>query len=293
MKCNTNNKRAIVAYLDYKNDQYAMFKIFLYSAELIDIVNTDIVIFYDPSYHEIFKNYSVPIVLGNKNSKLILIQMLSISISDSDFSEYLYINSIACLSNQHWLKRYDFILKTDIDIVLTDNWNNYYPTGFETGLGCYNHDNDTKQKLKQLADRLKLPLKQTYQYNIGSSWYGKSEDILNVASLTVLISRELLVTEFKKSTGEWPGFFKGVTSLYASEIAINYLIDNIIIKADHLDFPSDSTDNIVNHTHIHFVHCTDLFSKHAFLRGDYDDIDIARLNKSIVNEYCLYCALSS
>jgi len=105
--------------------------------------------------------------------------------------------------------------------------------------------------------------------------------------------RELLTTEFKNFTGEWPGFFRGVTSLYASEIAINHLIDSIFINAESLDFNSNSKDNISLHSHIHFTHCTDMFSKHAFLQGDYDTVDASSLDKTIVSEYCLYCALTA
>ncbi|MCX6204943.1 MAG: hypothetical protein NTZ19_01660 [Bacteroidetes bacterium] len=287
------NRRAIVAYLAYKQDQYAMFKVFLNSIELINAKDTDIVIFYESPYAPVFEKYSDTIDIGTNNAHLILIEMESLHISDRAFEQYLYINSISCLQNQEWLKKYTYILKTDLDVVLTTKWNDYYPTGFETGLGAYNHDDNTKQQLKKVADRLQLLSKNKYQYNIGSSWYGKSEDILQVASLCVSISRELLTNEFKNFTGEWPGFFRGVTLLYASEIAINHLIDDIYINSDCLDFNSNSIDTTSLHSHIHFGHCTGIFSKHSFLLGDYDSIDINSLDTNIVNEYCLFCALTA
>lgn len=289
----TNNKRAIVGYLAYKSDQYTMFKIFLNSIELIDANDTDIIIFYEAPYAPVFEKYADTIDIGKNNAHLILIKMESLHISDKAFEQYLYINSISCLVNQEWLRRYTYILKTDLDVVLTAKWNDHYPSGFETGLGAYNHDDNTKHQLNKVADRLELLSKSKYRYNIGSTWYGKSEDILQVAGLCVSISRELLTNEFKNFTGEWPGFFRGVTLLYASEIAINHLIDTICINTDGLDFNSNSLDNISPHTHIHFGHCTDIFSKHAFLRGDYDAIDAKSLDTNIVNEYCLFCALTA
>lgn len=151
--------------------------------------------------------------------------------------------------------RYTYILKTDLDVVLTPRWNTHYPDGFETGLGAYNNDNNTKQRLHEVALRLQLPSLNSYLYNIGTSWYGGSKEIINIARLTVSINKELLKHEFKNFTGEWPGFFRGVTLLYASEIAINHLVDKIIINANDLDYNSDSNSKTVNHTHIHFVRC--------------------------------------
>jgi hypothetical protein len=291
MHRNINHSRAIVAYLDNHHEQYIMFKIFLNSLELIDVEDTDIVIFYNPSYAKYFDNYLNSIYIGKNQARLILIEMESLTTIDKDFHDYPFINSIACLLNQEWLLQYSYILKTDLDVVLTPNWNSHYPQGFETGLGAYNNDFNTKQKLNDVVERLKLKINGKYNYNIGSSWYGSSDKILSVAQLTVKICREFLLNEFKNFVGEWPGFFRGVTSLYASEIAINYLIDNI--NYNNIDIDSDSNSLKINATHIHFIHCDIMFSKHAFLEGKYTDVDPNSLNTDIINQYCLFCALTS
>jgi hypothetical protein len=293
MKEISNHSRAIVGYLDYRQDQYTMFKVFLNSIEMIDAADTDLIIFYHPAYDSVFGAQTTKIEIGENSALLFLIKMEPLANIDIDFQGYPYINSIACLTGQDWLKKYTYILKTDLDVVLTDKWNSHYPEGFETGLGAYNHDLTTKRRLSGLAERLQLLSGNSYLYNIGSSWYGKSEDVISVAAKTILISRELLTHEFKEFEGEWPGFFKGVTSLYASEIAINHLIDEIYINSDNLDYSSDSQELAANHTHIHFAHCSEVFSKHAFLKGNYNDIDVNTLDKRFINQYCLFCALTA
>ncbi|WP_457831556.1 DUF7164 domain-containing protein, partial [Staphylococcus aureus] len=90
--------------------------------------------------------------------------------------------------------------------------------------------------------------------------------------------------EFKYNTGEWPSYYKGVVTLYASEIAINLSVNNLLIDESNIDYYSDSNDLASEHSHIHFWHTDKFFSKHEYFNGKYKHFLIGDLDTSIVNQ---------
>ncbi|CAF0979232.1 unnamed protein product [Rotaria sp. Silwood1] len=64
--------------------------------------------------------------------------------------------------------------------------------------------------------------------------------------------------------GEWPKWWRDITSLYAAEIAINHIYSSTLghqHESNALDHPSFSKDSVWNVWHIHCLHNDDYFSK--------------------------------
>jgi hypothetical protein len=242
---------------------------------------------------------SVWYLLPKTDPNVIIIETNSISDSnshDKTFLNYHYVNSISCITlNQDWLLKsnYEYILKTDCDVFLTNNFIDFFPDKhlFYTGRGAYSNSDNIRNKIKTIAKR------NGYRYqdnqNIGATWYGNKNDIINVAKLTIEALADLLKNDFP-TEGQWPDWYKGVSSMYASELAVNHLIDkNNIIISDKFD--SSSTDNRnwkdTGVYHIHCWHTDDLYSKFKNINKTYIDIDSEKLDINKTNEYCLILSL--
>jgi len=128
-------------------------------------------------------------------------------------------------------------------------------------------------------------------HNIGATWHGPTAQVLAVGRLMVPLMKYFITVEFNRRHGKWPGWYRGVSSMYASEIAINHLIDAVRIEPDQLDFPSTSGEPIDGHPHIHCWHTGELFSKRHFEAGLYRGLDLGGLDTTIVKAYCLHMAM--
>lgn len=282
------NKRAIVIYLDFNPYQFKMFKMLMKSLELIQAIETDLIVFFNPLYSQeiLFENSFL-----TDRCEVKFFESPDLKYSET-FMGYEYINSIACMLGQEWLKDYEYILRTDTDTLLTEKWNNFYPDNFTVGVGGYNNDDLTAQKIELVAKKHGL-FKNDREYikNLGSTWYGKSEDVLAASVLATTLTDYFINHEFREDHGAWPGYYRGVSTLYASEIAINFLIKQLDKDVVNLDFPSTSSGAAIDHVHIHCWHTEDSFSKMKFFDGYYDHIDVNDLDLSKISDFSLYCAL--
>jgi len=212
---------------------------------------------------------------------------------------YPYINSIEIFSKQkaNFIRKYKEVLKTDLDVFLTPAFKKWHIKGkkFFTGGGGYNNDIKVKSNIKKISKELNL---NHYDiYNIGSTWYGSGNDVVNVGSLTTKVLYHILKNYFKNGNGEWPSWYRPVSSMYASEIAINHLMKNKVkMVPDKLDFFSTSKNSIWKHPHIHSWHTSsneEGFSKFKFASGDYNKVNLRKLNKKIISNYCIYNAVKA
>lgn len=211
-----------------------------------------------------------------------------------EYHNYHYANSITYISdNRNILLDYDIVLKTDADIFLTEAIINYIPENFTVGMGYYSNQL-VQEKLKQESQR--FGLKHNEYFNIGATWYGRSIDIINVADLTVSLMLSLLSEHFSKDWGQWPNWYGGVCSMYASDLAINHLISNLYIS-NKFDCSSAhaniKTNEIIT---AHCLHTNAMFSKFEFEKGDsseYANIDLSFLNLDLINQYCTFIAENS
>lgn len=277
------NRRAIVVFLDSNDEQIMMIKMMIKSIELSNLINTDLIVFHNPKITE-FKNRYL------NNCYVQFIEEHPISYNEP-FLNYHYINSISCMYNT-FLSNYDYILKTDVDTLFTPKLNDFYPEKFTCGVGGYNNDVDTEMKLQMVGNHFGINKKKNYIKNLGSSWYGTSTEIIKIAKLTQEITEYLLNHEFKNSEGSWPGYYRGVSTMYASEIAINHFINDINIDNGNLDFPSTSNLLTSDHVHIHCWHTDQNFSKFKLFNKGYLDIKTQELNITKISDYCLFCAIT-
>ncbi|MGL4344233.1 MAG: DUF7164 domain-containing protein [Cellulosilyticaceae bacterium] len=273
-------KRAVVIFIENKPHLITEMRALAHSLDLLMCLDTDLVVFGPKQALLRVPNQCIKLdapIISNRPS----------------WKNYHYINSLACLDepSAKMLDQYDFILRSDADTFLTPAWNDFYPDGYMTGKGGYVSDDFTKEKLTQIATTLGLRHKGIF--NIGSTHYGDTKLVREVCKLSVEIAAYILKNEFLTNEGQWPGWFRGVTSMYATEIAVNHLVDNLVIDANKLDFRSDSHQPISDHPHIHCWHTHNTFSKFAFQKGSYNNINPQTLNQNIVCDYCLATALHS
>lgn len=199
---------------------------------------------------------------------------------------YKFMNSIECLLQSDQLHRYDWILRTDTDVFLTPVFKSWYPDKFTTGAGYYCHENFTENKLKGISK--KLNMKHWGVHNIGSSWYGKTKEVLQIAKSTIDATFYIFHEEFKENKGEWPKWYMGVSLLYGGEIAVNNKFGKDFVNGK-LDFPSSSESMVSDHPHIHCLQDDHDFSKLKYQNGHYCDIGEPG-SISTVKDYCMYIA---
>lgn len=273
-------KRAIVVYLENKQDLLLMFNCLYTSLKYIQSTDTDLVVFgTQESLNKIpddcIKKVCAPITYK------------------PEWHNHHYMNSLYCLvcEESDFLDGYDFLLRCDLDTFLTPAWNSYYPDSYSVGEGSYVHYDEVRQNIRRIASR--LGFRHQGIHNIGSTHYGKPSQVRQVCRLALPITKYILNQEFIDGPGEWPKWYKWVSILYGTEIAVNHLIEDIQIDYGKLDYLSTSEDSIRKHPHIHCWHTEDCFSKFQFAAGTYDGLDMNVLDIDKVKDYCLFIALKS
>jgi hypothetical protein len=210
---------------------------------------------------------------------------------DPEWFSYRYANSIACMNGAgaHRLDRYSHLLRSDVDTFITPAWNSFYPGNFICGHGGYSHDDDVRQKLRDIAAL--FGLEHRGLTNAGSTWYGPTPLVRRVAAVTEMILRYILDHYFREDEGAWPGWYAGVSSMYASEIAINHCVPDAT-RSDQLDHGSTS-GSIGDFAHIHCWHTDDKFSKHWFMSERYGPEDRKNLNLDLIPDYAMEMSFRS
>jgi Glycosyl transferase family 2 len=210
---------------------------------------------------------------------------------DPVWGGYRYINALACLNGAgaEQLDRYSHLLRTDVDTFLTPAWNAFYPTAFTFGNSTYAND-DVPQRIQTIATAYGLTHRG--MTNIHTTWYGATAVVRRAAAFAEMLTKHLLTHEFAVDAGEWPGWYRGVATRYAGEIAVNHCASDAQRSA-LLDAPSTSTESIARYPHIHCWHTDQLFSKHRFMGGGYTREDAQDLNLDVIRDYCLKLSLRS
>jgi hypothetical protein len=129
-------------------------------------------------------------------------------------------------------------------------------------------------------------------FGCGSSILARADLVMRMLARQTYWT-EVILKDFGDSPGTWPGWWRGVASMYAAEIVANeqwvaYLAYG---RERILDFESFSMSPIdIMTIHIHAVPTDDYFSKYKFRIGEYDGVDIASLDRGVVREYCHWIA---
>jgi len=273
-------KKGIVVFLDSDLNQQKLFK-GLYNSFVYSKTNetTDLIVF-------------TPLEKESIPSDCIYVRTDSIS-KGGLFNNYGYINSIYCLTTPQaeFLYQYDLLLRTDVDTFVTPLFKDYVPYIYTTGHGGYNNDKNIKNNLSTIAKT--LGLREKKRYNIGSTHYGYGPLVVDVAKIQYNVCEHIFKDWFKDGEGAWAGWYKGVTTMYAGELAVNHLVDEIEIT-HRFDYYSDSILPIEHNgtLHIHSWHTENDYSKHKLLCGHYNNIDKNEIEHlDLIKYYCLFNAI--
>jgi hypothetical protein len=230
-------------------------------------------------------------VLARFPADVVKIEQRSVN-EDPEWRGYLYANSIACMNGggAERLDRYTHLLRTDVDTFITPAWNDFYPSGFVTGLGGYSNDDDVRARIRAIAARFGL----THHglTNVGSTWYGPTDVVRRASAVAEMVLRHILSHEFADHEGAWPGWYRGVSLLYAGEIAVNHCAPDAQ-RSELLDAHSTSREPTSRFPHIHCWHTDDKFSKHFFMAGRYTPADAHGPSLDVVRDYCMAMSFRS
>jgi hypothetical protein len=221
-----------------------------------------------------------------------------------DLSHYGYLDSIMVAFEGYKYFKFDFLLRTDMDVFLTPLFAKWLPLNcnhFITGRGAYSGDFNMKRIQKAAKN---VNLKPDDVRNLGSTWYSTPNQFrivsyLTLVSMVYLSNEEFSPTERKGKLAaiHWPDWHYGVVLLYGQNLAMNHLISSRRInikKLDNLiDFRSINVDLLSSVVHIHVYHGSDMFSKSAFKAGAYNSITLPINDTHLVKYYCLSMALES
>lgn len=279
------NKKAIAVYLDNSDKMEIEFS-WLHKTWLLWSLEEeyDLVVFYNPDAIERVKKFQ-----GIK-----AIEMPYMRLSGA----YKFLNShYFCLDdkyNQH-LKSYEYLMKTDCDVFLTERMRGFVPSKFIIGQGGYyeGHEETKNDYIKNLSKKLNLNYNGLKQ--IGATFFGKTRSVINVTANQSIVTESIITTfsrdeEFKNS-----GFQLGIASMIAGEIVVNHIFSNQHVCLHVLDSKCWQTTKIGSDIlHIHAWHTDQKWSKHSFFKNEYTDWIINSENAFLnAGNYCQFIATIS
>lgn len=206
--------------------------------------------------------------------------------------DYKYLQSIVYLESPEarFLRKYDYLMRTDADAFLTPAFVRLMPTEFQVGNAGYGFMYDTQQML--IGWSRELGLRHNGVHNVGETQFGPTDIVLDVCRLTTDVTVELLNRAFTNATPNqgWPRWHRGVASMYGLELAINHLVPEVELNP-LIGYSSSDAGNVQSVQHIHCQHTDSMFSKFAFDRGLYQFLNVTGWDTSDVRAWSLSMAL--
>jgi hypothetical protein len=282
------NSKAIVVYLDAGDKAAEEFSWLQKTYLLWDLqLEYDLVVFHNPA------------VTPPQDEGLVARPLAPMAQEDEFWSDYPFVNSFAMFRHQtekeRILDQYEFLLKTDCDVFLTSNLRGLAPDKVLLGYGGYMEDLESRDEVTKNLSRLakEYRISDCSLNHVGASIFGKTRDVLPVISDHLAMTRRLLETEWRSGNpGKWPGWYRGVASMYAIHLAVNKNLQARDVRLNALD--SFCLDNKISKDvlHIHAWHCVADFSKHKWFAGKYKRPSISALPDK-AKDYCLCVASHS
>ena len=203
-------------------------------------------------------------------------QPFEINISYGPINSFIMFNRTDIYAILH---SYKYVLRTDYDVFLSPAlffWRPIY--SIMTGKGGYSADFNTK-RLKLISQ--KLNMKHVGVHNVGSTWFGQTEVLIKLSKKTLEMTANIFLNEFnpklpglekinftKSIEGEWPTWWRPVSSLYGAELSLNHLVENFSVShKGEMDTPSCSEKLIWETPHIHCWHDDCEFQKFEFIKN--------------------------
>lgn len=277
-------KKAIVVYVDNSTKMEIEFS-WLYKTWMLYSLEDefDLVVYYHPDAKKIIDKFS-----GIVSYEMPYIRMAQ---------NYKFLNShYFCLDEfSEPLKKYDYILKTDCDVFLTENIKGYTPSKFMVGQGGYyeQKDNNKINYIKKIAKDLNL--EHNNMSGIGTSFFGKTNTVLSIVKNQAILTEKILNEYSKAEEFKNVGFDFGISSMIAGEIIINKSFSNQHVNLYGLDTKCWETTKIGSDVlHIHAWHTPQRWSKHNYFNNDYKDWNVNESDafKNCAN-YCQWIAKMS
>jgi len=275
-------RKAIVVYVDDKKNNLEEFS-WLYKTWLLWNLDEeyDIVAYSNPEAIE-----KLP-----KHPSLIIKSLNPLNVKDSVWEYYGFVNSFAMFNNNEeciWIENnYTHILKTDCDVFLTKNLLGLSPEKILIGEGDYMGQKTDEILTNLLRVKEKLGLNYNDLNHIGASVFGPTKYISQLIKHHYTLTEYILKTEFKENIGAWPGWYKGVASMYAIHLAVNDMFSRQHVKLYTLDEKCWGNEITKDVYHIHAWHSNIDFSKHKWFRGEYEKYVCDKIPTK-AKDYCLW-----
>jgi hypothetical protein len=236
----------------------------------------------------------------NSSSCLVIPHDRNVELDFWSKNDYTFMYSIEFFADERYrdfLGFYYKLVRTDTDVFLTPHIFKLEHELFVVGKGNYVHMEFTQNQLKGVAK--KLGLRHQGIHNLGSTWFGKPEIVAKLSEATLWICKHFILDEFGPNVeNSWSKWWRGVTLLYAAELAINDMLNasEFVSLRDRIDYESTSgaaLDANGGIPHIHCWHTEERFSKIKFKDGLYtpDKFNETDLDITIVRDYCTWIAV--
>ena len=276
---------AVTCYIDSHKDIIAefgwLYKSWLYSGSWL---TSDIVAF----HHPILSPEDLP-----QDKGVIYIPVMPFSDQYSQWQDYKFINSIGFMAAPEAgiLANYKYVLRTDCDCFLTPYFNALRPRLTTFGGGQYTQVPNVTSRLMEVAERWKIAPVFT---NVGSTLMGYANKVMMYSLVHLEYCRRLREEEFteadfvKGNMGEWPGWYAGVLSMYAGQLAAQAYFGQAM-NIGGLDVHCMCHDQLSpSDYHIHAWHTYQDFSKLKWREGKYLEHDMTILDITKISDYCLW-----
>jgi len=208
---------------------------------------------------------------------------------DPAWADYRFVNSVwfPTAPEADFLRGFDFVLRTDGDCFLTPQFCGLRPRCATFGVGAFADRYDVARRLVDLAERWQVP---HVMNNVGSTVLAHGEMLRLYSQVQLDYCRRLRDEEFRDGPGEWPGWWRGVMSMYAGQLAANAVFGRNM-HVGGLDVYCGQPARIgPGDYHIHAWHTYEDFSKFKWRRGEYAKVDPHTIDPGTVSGYCLWCA---
>lgn len=213
---------------------------------------------------------------------------------DVYYETYRYAKSLEFIgSNKNILDKYEHLIKTDTDIFVTSNLNNYvFDDKISFRPGFYSLTERCIEQTYELANKFNYSGYKKI-FNAGATLIGPSSDIIKAMGFSDILCKDIFYYlcpdgRYGDTIDEtWlKSLYAGTSTLIATEIVISSLFDKEkFISSDSIDANCFSTDSLDGIFHIHQWHGVGMYSKFNARDGHYDDMSYADPNT--ISGYCL------
>jgi hypothetical protein len=213
---------------------------------------------------------------------------------DRYYSDYRFAKSLVFVyDDPSFLEGYDYVCKTDTDVIFTDKLNsfNFEENKIYTGLGYYIHNEKMIEDMYSIAKKFGYPNYKRIA-DMHSTIICSTKNIIKIMKLSDNLCREMyygLDNDGEWGKSIWRGYIggtSGVCSMYAAEIVIASLYkEEDIIVTRYIDGGSSWEEEHTKFYHYHCYHHDNIYSKFQAKYGSYLDIKEQSGNSSAT--YCM------